>query len=183
VYRRRTVGWFGFFLWLVILGFLSACGSTPSTGTSSSGGGSGTSTSSSSSSGGSGTTAITLGGALSGPFVAPSAACVDLGTAGFQVGITGTVGASKYLLKFDAPKGTTDLSVKTTTNVVVLFIQLPSGAAWGADPRSGMGSGTLTVNGSAGGTVDLHLLPNVGTPASGTLDVSGTYSCSSSTTG
>jgi hypothetical protein len=182
VYRRRTVGWFGFFLWLVILGFLSACGSASSTATSSSGGGSGTS-SSSSSSGGSGTTAITLGGALSGPFVAPGAACVDLGMAGFQVAITGTVGGTKYLLKFDAPKGTTDLSVRTTTNVVVLFIQLPSGAAWGADPRSGMGSGTLTVNGSAGGIVDLHLVPNVGTPASGTLDVSGTYSCTSSTTG
>jgi hypothetical protein len=33
VHRRRQVGWFGFFLWIVILVFLYTCGSSPTTGT------------------------------------------------------------------------------------------------------------------------------------------------------
>ncbi len=128
---------------------------------------------------GGGTTAITLAGALSGALTTHGAACVDQGAAGFQVTIAGTVAGANDVLKFDAPGGTTDLSVRTTADIVVLFLQLPAGPSWTADPRSSKGSGTIEVNGSTGGTVNLHLVPSTGSSATGTLDVSGPYACSS----
>jgi hypothetical protein len=96
----------------------------------------------------------------------------------FAHGIQGVIGADKYLLKFDAPRGTTDLATPTTANITVSLLRLPGGASWGADPRAGKGSGTLTVNGKAGGRVALHLVPQAGS-ATAPVDITGIYGCSS----
>ena len=157
----------------------AACGgtSTPVTGQ-----GGGTSSTPAPSS--NGVTNITVAGGSSGPngaLTGASAACVDEGQAGFQVAIKGSISGSTYVLKFDAPSGQTDLSKKTTQDIVVLFAQLPAGSDWGADPRAQNGSGTLTINGSHGGSLSLHLIANPGGAVSTPLDVSGTWTCSSST--
>ncbi len=137
---------------------------------------------SSAGSGGSTATTLAVGGAVSGTLTAPGAACVDLGAAGFQVTITGALAGATYVLKFDAPGGTTDLSVATTADIVVLFLHLPTGPSWQADPRSNKGTGTIKVNGTTTGSVDLHLIPSTGSSGSG-VDVSGAYACSSKITG
>jgi hypothetical protein len=128
--------------------------------------------------GGSAATTLTVGGAVGGTLSAPGAACVDLGSAGFQVAITGALAGANYVLKFNAPGGTTDLSAATTADIVVLFLQLPSGPSWQADPRAGKGTGTINVNGTTGGAVNLHLVPSAGSSGSG-VDLSGAYTCSS----
>ena len=133
-----------------------------------------------------GVTQINVVGGSAGPngsLTNAVAACVDLGAAGIQVTIRGTVSGSTYVLKFDAPSGATDLSRATTADITVLFAQLPSGSNWGADPRSQKGTGTLTVNGSAGGMVAVHLVAGAGSAVTDPVDVSGRYTCSSATTG
>ena len=157
---------------------ISACGSSPAPPSSS--GGAQQSAAATSAPAGSGTTSIIVSGTVSGALSSPGAACVDEGQAGFQVAIQGKLGGTGYVLKFNAPSGTTDFSVKTTADIVVGFFQLPAGASWGADPRSSKGSGTIQVNGPAGGKVDLHnMVPSAGTPATGTIDVVGSYACTS----
>ena len=133
-----------------------------------------------------GVTNITVAGGSGGPngaLAGASAACVDQGQAGFQVAMQGTVSGSTYALKFDAPSGQTDLSTPTTQDITVLFLQLPAGSNWGGDPRAHKGSGTLTVNGSQGGRLALHLIAGPGSAVTTPVDVSGTWVCSSTTTG
>ncbi len=95
--------------------------------------------------------------------------------------IQGTLSGKSYVLKFDAPGGTTDLSVHTTADITFLFLELPAGANWAADPRSQTGSGTLTVNGTTGGQLKLHLVPGQGNTGAAPLDVAGAYTCTGST--
>jgi hypothetical protein len=133
-----------------------------------------------------GVTRITVAGGSSGPngaMTGARAACVDEGQAGFQVAIQGSVSGSTYVLKFNAPKGQTNLSTPTTQDIVLLFAQLPAGSNWGADPRAQKGSGTLTINGSQGGSLAVHLIAGPGGGVSTPVDVSGMWVCSSSTTG
>jgi hypothetical protein len=99
------------------------------------------------------------------------------------VAIQGSLSGSTYVLKFNAPKGQTDFSKPTTQDIEVLLLQLPAGSNWGADPRGQKGSGTLTINGSRGGSLALHLIAGPGGAVSTPIDVSGTWVCSSSTTG
>jgi hypothetical protein len=73
-------------------------------------------------------------------------------------------------------------SEPTTQDIVVLFAQLPAGSNWGADPRAQKGSGTLTINGTQGGSLALDLIAGAGGAVTTPLDVSGTWVCSSSTT-
>ena len=134
----------------------------------------------------SGSTQITIAGGSAGPsgsLTNPSAACVDLGAAGFEVTIQGTLSGNSYVFKFDAPNGDTDLSRATTADIVVDFVQLPSVSNWGADPRAQKGSGTLTVNGSSGGLVAVHLIAGAGSANTDPVNVSGRYVCSSTTAG
>jgi hypothetical protein len=133
-----------------------------------------------------GVTNITVAGGSGGPsgaLTGASAACVDEGQAGFQIAMQGSISGSTYVLKFNAPSGQTDLSTPTTQDIVVLFAQLPAGSNWGGDPRAHKGSGTLTVNGSQGGRLALHLIAGPGSAVTTPVDLSGTWVCSSSTTG
>ena len=128
-------------------------------------------------------TSLALSGALNGTLTSSGVGCLDQGSSGFEVSIRGILAGTSYLLKFDAPKGTTDLALKTTADITVLFLPLPSGPSWQADPRSGAGSGTVTVDGPSGGSVNLHLVPSTGSSATGPLNVSGSYACTSNSTG
>jgi hypothetical protein len=152
------------------------------------------------------TTSITVSGAVNGTLASPGASCVLGGPAGVEVTIQGTVAGASYLLAFDAPSGTTDLGSATALHVVVEFAPLQGAGNWGANPSHQLGSGTLVVN-AKGGTVDLHLVPGPGssatappsaspspgasppapaaaspspsTPSATTVDISGSYGCSS----
>ena len=64
--------------------------------------------------GNAGPTTITVAGGLDGALPGDGAACIPIGSASFQVGITGTIGGTRYVLKFDAPAGTTDLASAST---------------------------------------------------------------------
>ena len=148
-----------------------ASGSQATTGGSSAGGG----TSSAA------PTTITVTGGPNGTLMSPGAACIDLG-GNFQVAITGEIGGSRYLLKFDAPGGTTDLSAPSAAGKVgatVYFAPLSAagGGSWGANPQAHQGSGSLIVDGTRGGSVVLHLVPSSGSAATTPLDLNGTYSC------
>lgn len=163
---------------VAVLGFLlvvplSACGSESLTSSGQASGGGQSA---------SGTTAITLGGALSGPLATTGAACIAAGDTGFQVAMQGRLGSANYAFKFNAPGGASDVSVKTSFDTLVIFIQLPSGSSWSADSRSGKGSGTINVNGTRSGTVNLHLVPSTGSTSTANLDVAGSYSCTTTTT-
>lgn len=141
------------------------------------------------------TTAITVSGALNGTLASPGASCVAGGPAGVEVTIQGTLAAATYLLTFDAPKGTTDLTTARSPHIVVEFAPLQGTGNWGANPSRQLGSGTLVVN-ATGGTLDLHLVAGPGSsspasassspapasaspsPGSATVDISGSYGCS-----
>lgn len=127
-------------------------------------------------------TAITVAGGPDGSLT-PTAgvACIPLGGTSVQVTITGTIGGTAYVLKFDAPLGATDLSSASAAGsggVQVFFAPTRGGGSWAADPAAHQGSGTLTVDGTNGGRVALHLVPSTGSPVTTSLDVNGTYSCS-----
>lgn len=130
--------------------------------------------------GGGGPTTITVAGGPDGTLAGDGAACIPLGSASFQVGITGTIAGTRYVLKFDAPGGTTDLTspqVAGDTTTSVFFGPTTGGSSWTVTPASHQGSGTLTVDGTTGGRIALHLVPSTGSTVTTALDINGGYTC------
>lgn len=84
------------------------------------------------------------------------------------------------MLKFDAPAGTTDLTAPpaaSDTTTSVFFGSTAGGSSWAVTPRSHQGSGTLTVDGTTGGRIALHLVPSTASTVTTALDINGTYTC------
>jgi hypothetical protein len=129
--------------------------------------------------GSSAATSLTVSGAVNGTLTSPGAACVPGGPAGVTVTIQGIVDGANYLLTFNAPGGTTNLTSATSPHIVVEFAPLQGAGNWGANPNRHLGSGTLVVNATAG-KVDLHLVAGPGNAPATTVDIAGSYGCSSS---
>jgi hypothetical protein len=165
----------------LVVGAVAACGS----GGSSAGSATGPQTTSSDSrtstgAGSAGPTTITVAGGPAGTLPGDGAACIPLGGTSFQVAITGTVAGTRYVLKFDAPGGTTDLTspqLASDTTTSVFFGPATGGGSWAVTPASHHGSGTLTVDGTTGGRIALHLVPSTGSTVTTALDINGAYTC------